>query len=655
MSEQKTSASAPFLLLAAIAIVLGIYGRFKGLGFAPVSPDEYYLARGVDSVLKFGIPAFDCGGYYQRGIALQYIMAGLRLLGLSPELAARSVCAFASLLTLPAAYLIGRRFLSANLALVAVSILALSVWEVEIARFGRMYAPFQAVFTWYLVYFLRYAVDRKIEAMRGMLALTLLGALVWEGAVFLALANFIPAMVSFSESRRLQKNDWTMVGIGLPLLAGSFYFATANMRFWSDIPPYPAGYSKALTEVVTSKLDLVKIPLPGMGMGAVWLGIFAVALIVCAVALRWVWSIRARPVLALGLLAMMATALVHQFAATMAIFVVLLLLRELTLKELVSSNARACVLTIFLAIAFWTAYGLAHIDWPTLVQQSGSSFRALGVFAYQFFRFPNVVGDVVRPFVGAVPILSALLGAALIASVLRTVISGDEVRSPERILLLLFVLLLVAVALGAKPRQETRYVAFLYPLAILFVVVTVDRLIGKAGFAVATRNGAAAVIVLALFFATEDMSLRHLLNVDSPQITFRADMKPALQSHLEIRNDVRGIAQWLKENASPEQDAVINGVHGFDYYFPGTRYFFVDEHDPNFPDWSCHAGTKDRWTNLPLIYTVSDLKAKTASFRTTYLVTFTLSTAQMAQLADRNATIVATNGLISLVRLERST
>ena len=80
-------------------------------------------------------------------MALQYA-------GLSPELAPRLIAALSSLIALPAVYLLGRRLGGRNIGLLAVAILAISVWETEVARFGRMYAPFQAIFVWYLVCFL---------------------------------------------------------------------------------------------------------------------------------------------------------------------------------------------------------------------------------------------------------------------------------------------------------------------------------------------------------------------------------------------------------------------------------------------------------------------------------------------------------------------
>ena len=166
------------------ALLFGVYARFKGLGTWPLTADEYYVARSVQNILRTGIPVYECGGYYPRGLLMQYLTAGLQLGGLSPELAPRLIAALSSLAALPAVYILGKRVHGSRIGLLAVIILALSVWEVEIARFGRMYAPFQALFAWYLVYFLKYTIDRDHRALWPMLALSAVLPLVmtiWLG------------------------------------------------------------------------------------------------------------------------------------------------------------------------------------------------------------------------------------------------------------------------------------------------------------------------------------------------------------------------------------------------------------------------------------------------------------------------------------------
>src|SRR5271156_6296212 len=74
------------LILVPVAILLGVYGRFAGIGSWPLGVDEFYTSRSIDHVLLTGWPRFPCGGYYTRGLLFQYIVAGLRWSGLPSEL-----------------------------------------------------------------------------------------------------------------------------------------------------------------------------------------------------------------------------------------------------------------------------------------------------------------------------------------------------------------------------------------------------------------------------------------------------------------------------------------------------------------------------------------------------------------------------------------
>lgn len=652
MQFDKRGVSAPFLLFACFAVAVGIYARFKGLGFAPVTPDEYYLARGIDGILKHGYPAYDCGGIYQRGLGLQYLIAAIRYTGLSVELSSRIVCAVASLAVLPAAYLVGRRFMSANAALLAVGLLALSVWEIEIARFGRMYAPFQAVFAWYLVYFLRHVIDGDQRALKGMMAMNVLGILIWEGSVFLALANFVPPLISYLETRRLSRTDWISVALTVPLLIAGYLMAKLDLRYASDIPPFPPGFSEQLIEAPISKLELVSLPDVSIHSSVPWLLAFLLLIALSLLALRWVWSLRSQPIAALGLLSTLAAALAHQFVLVAAVPVTLLLMKQISIADFRQRPAQIYVGAIVAAVVFWVLYSAASIDWPTAFQSAGGPMKALASFVYQFIQFPNIAGDIAKPFIKAVPWVTLLLVAGLTLAATQQIFGDSALRSPLRILLLLLVLIILGVGVSDPPREETRYVAFLYPLAITIIVAGLSRILmpREDNRRLGTLLGGAVIVML--FVATEDIDYHHIASIDTPETTFRLGMNPSLQSHLEIRDDVRSIAEWLEPQVTDGDTIVIDGVHGFDYYFHDSRYFFIDERNPTFTEFSCRNGSVERWTNLPLIHSFADLKAKTAQYRRVFIVTFTPSTEQMAQLADRRARIVLSRGLVSVVVLE---
>jgi hypothetical protein len=138
--------------------------------------------------------------------------------------------------------------------------------------------------------------------------------------------------------------------------------------------------------------------------------------------------------------------------------------------------------------------------------------------------------------------------------------------------------------------------------------------------------------------------------VDKPETIFRTRMSEAMQAHLEIRDDVREMAQFIEPRYREGGTVVVNGVHGFDYYFPHTAYFFVDIHDPNFPDWSCRRGSVDRWTNLPLIKSWDDL-ARAHPAERIYVVTFTPAPEDLEHLTSRHVRVVMKRGLVWLLEL----
>lgn len=146
-------------------------------------------------ILDSGLPQFPCGGYYTRGLLYQYIIVPLLYVGISPEAALRAVAIICNILMLPAAYLLARRVGGTRIAAAVLIVLALSTWEIEMSRFGRMYAPFQMIFMWY-VYHAYLLVSRlDLKRWRWLFALSIIGPFLWEGAIVLALFNFVLFLV----------------------------------------------------------------------------------------------------------------------------------------------------------------------------------------------------------------------------------------------------------------------------------------------------------------------------------------------------------------------------------------------------------------------------------------------------------------------------
>ena len=601
-------------------MIVGALARFWALGKWPLAIDEYYFARSVQNLLQFGIPKFPCGGLYVRGLALQYVSAALQSAGLTAELAPRLIAAICSLITLPAAFKIGRRLGGREVGLLAVAVLSLSVWEVEIGRFGRMYAPFQALFAWYVVFFLSYVIDGKRRALAPMLLLSALGLAVWEGGIFLILTNLLPPFIKHPDGR-LTRRDVLYLGACSLLLIPAYFLTMADLRTAGTEPTLPPDYVEPPDTPSESRLDAAVAPFTTLRLHLWWA---LVALVPLGMVLySMVLQIRTRlrpqfePLAALGMCAVLGCVALQQFELAVGLLVLLVLLGIVRTESLAPSNSRPFYIAVLASALFWVAFGLGTHDWHTPGLSSVHTFLLLG---YEFVRFPDSVRQVAMPWARTVPLLCLGLFILVCANILRGCLRYRDTSAAERLLLALFVLLLLAASASNPPRQETRYVFFLYPLAVIFSIVTIGRLLRAAMGATRQTAVAAAIACLAAFALSEDFRPLHLWNIDSEAVNFRIGMGSRLANHYHPRSDDRAAATWLQAHAVPGQDLVIVSFPGVDFYYPRGDYYFVADSDPRFESWSCRRGTRQRWSDLPLIHSYEALRAKVATGRRVWLI-----------------------------------
>jgi len=613
----------PLVIISVIAISIGIIVRFKGLGAWPLIADEYYFARSVENVLRFGFPAYECGGYYMRGVLPQYLAAGLHSVGLPMELAIRTMAATTSLLVLPAVYLLGRRFYGNTTALLTVTLVAFSVWEIEIARFGRMYAPFQAVFLWYLVYFVRYTLDRQKCAVWGMVGLSVVGVLVWEGGVLLAVANLLPPFWNHSNGR-LNAAQCRYIGWMVLLLLPIYLFATGGFRYIGDVLALPPDYDAIISAVEPIANSTFKPIWLTLQSHPIWLAAVLLPLMAAGFVLPWLRQIQDRWLLVAGILLALAAGLSHLFLIVIFIIVLLLLFRLLHLRELVQWPGVTVVIAILSAASFWVFAGIATQTW-----YGGQDLDLLGIgvgLRDQFLGFPNFLEVIARPWARAVPILGACLLLSTVLTIVSVVVQEDSgapnERAAKRLLLIFVITMMVLVSASDVHRTETRYSFFLYPLLlIIFVgllVQLVDYLIKDNRLA----GVLAAGVVFGGYALTEDFQPSHLWKIDTAEINFRQSMSSGRRMHYVGRTDIRAAADWLYDHADPSSNLIVSGsgVTGLDYYYPYVDFVYVDPRDHQHADWSCQRGTVERWSNLPLVYSVTTLQSRIASSSRSFLI-----------------------------------
>jgi hypothetical protein len=575
LGEQPVWVRAPLLILAIGAAAAGLYGRFKGLGTWPLGVDEFYISRSIDNILSSGVPRFSCGGYYTRGLAYQYLVAAMRIVGGTPEFDGRLIAAICSLAMLPAAYLVGRRFAGSQGALVCVILLAVSVWEIEMARFARMYAPFQAVFAWYTVCFINYVTEKKLATLYAMAALSLLGVLTWEGGVLLGVANIL-AVVLIHQQGRPSAASMRRIG-ALFILLVLLFLASRDLRGFAPPPSLAAPEDSA---AVGGTAGAWLMPLAAHPLRACLL---LLPLALLGASAPWIWSYRSRWLSAAALLAVAAAAIVHLFVLAAGALLIAQLAGLVRTRDCFRGRA------IFFPLAL---LGLLIGWWIVLSPGTPWSRGAFGAL----FGFPDLYDEIVRPWGRTLPILSVGIAATLAYWIVQCCRDG-YVQRDLAALLCLIVTLVLAVGGAGTDRLETRYTFFLYPILIILAVSALLRL------AAYTRvpGSVALFLPMVCFAGTEDFAPRHIAQIDSAKVNFRVDMSLALKAHYYPRDDMRRAAQWLSQNTS-SGDVVLTGIPNLAEYDARIDYFYMTLDDERYDTYACADGKTERWSNLQLLY-----------------------------------------------------
>lgn len=574
-----------------IAMAFGAYARLRGLGFWPLGYDEYYTLRSVDNILQHGIPAFDCGGYYLRELPVQYLIAPLRLLGLSPELAGRLVPAACSFAVLPAVYLLGKRLSGVTVACIAVGLVSISLWEIEFARFARMYMPFQAVFLWYLLAMHRVVVDRRTSAYGWLWPLSVVGLLTWEGGVFLLVTNFIPHVFERTPARIRH----FAVSAGLLILG--YVYLSVPFRFMGGPPALPPGLSKtggspfAWPHFLAATLPAH----PGWLIGAAalllasLLAMFTLTHVRAAAAReRFVW------------IAVLVLSLLNLFGCVLVVLTLALLLDWLDVRRFSRRSSFIALVPLLANFIFWLAYAHFTHDWYRFFSGLGAESE-LGKLAIILFKYPDVWGSMLHPWLAAIPNLTIALGGLSALAFAWAVFAKDREHLRGLRLTLAVAVLMVALVGVAETRfTRTRYTFFLLPVLYLLAVTLVYGVVTFFTQSAPRRGLALGLAMLALVATTEDFGWAHMVHMDASKWNFRLPLNRKLTQHYYPRMNIRAIAQFVNNRAAP-RDLTITTRPPTTYYL--KRVNFVFRRLGNHVDAiACDRGRRARWSGARLLY-----------------------------------------------------
>ncbi|MGD2068883.1 MAG: glycosyltransferase family 39 protein, partial [Gemmatimonadota bacterium] len=507
-----------------VAVLAGLFGRLYGLGGRPLAVDEYYFLSSIQAILQHGLPLLPGGGYYTRGVLLQYITAPFVMVLDDPELALRLPAVLFGLGTVLVAWFYGRRVMGPGPALLLCGLLLVSSWEIEFSRFGRMYAGFQ----FFALAFVA-SLHAALEEARGwrLVAppLLLAGALLsHELAIFMVPLVFLPLVVPGWKRFPRRGSAWLYGLLSLAVTVPGIWFWRTDFRHWGVRARFPDGY---LPTGGGSALTLPSYPFWSVADDPLLDLVTALAVILLAGALAAVvgrsrgrsaglWAVAG---------ALLASAILHQLAVTS---VCLLLLvgwfgyfrgRERDGFVTVATLAGVLAAGAWAVWTGWLTFVVGDRGW--IAEIGAGSFRSA---FFKTFAWPDPYPVFFESWRADLPLLGTVILAAIVVQVVTKLRRPpvELASNPGWVLVYFF------LALGVTDPffSTTRYTHFLYPIGLTVLVLSSVEMarLAASRWRLGRRLGPGTVatgVVALIFAASADFNPAHIARVGTPDVAFR--------------------------------------------------------------------------------------------------------------------------------------
>lgn len=590
-------------LLLGLILVTATFFRFNGLGTTPLSVDEYYFTKSVSFITEKWIPEYAAGGgIYNRGPLQQYLSAALMVAGAPVEWVARFWPALCGVLTVLGTYFLAQVVANRRMALVTAGLVAFSLWEVEMSRFGRMYAPFQAVFIWYLYFLSRGILENNWLHLRTAFFLSCVSILIHTGAIFLLVFNLFPWLIL------KQNKDWRL--LLWPVVPFLGYFSYHRLTNIQGAPKLPLDLISSPIAPGSFAPVMPPLLLPYVASNLVAALVY---LALCLAALRVIWPL-VLPITRLELWSLAAAvaiagAALNQLSLSMlAMSVAYLMYRSPNRITTEKANWRAIALLTSGYFLFWIGFGLLDASWYgqvinlDLKDHPQHWLQLTGVL----FNYPEVVTRFLKPMIMPMPLntLLLLLGAAGV--LIQGWRNPHRINEGVRLLMMVFVASILLVSLISTDQKISRYSYFIYPLLLLFVVLCLYEI--SSFLSQKKLRISAFVLGTAVFMlVSEDFGWYHLAHLNQPEIAYRTKYSLDVQNHYYPKRDFRTPGEFINEHIRPG-DLIVSEVSPIDLYLDQPiDYIYLPMEQKRFWTRATLHGTKDRWTGSDLIYRQSDL------------------------------------------------
>lgn len=594
-----------------IAVLIGVWARTAGLEISALAIDEYFFVESVRRIIDTGLPAFETGGYYIRGLLIQYLTVPSVLLTGSDELGVRLPSVVFGLATVLVAYFYGRRIFGRQWALVLVVLLLLSSWQVEFSRFGRMYSGFQLVTLAMLLTL--YDVMGKARGLRLYLPplLCFVALLTHELAISLLPLLFLPYVAPGVADRfGTRRRQLVYAAALLPAMFAALIQNMLNFRLLGVTDRLPADYAHMGDGLILYPSfpfwHFGAAPAQNLVVGLAWLALVAGG--------AWFLYRRGRIGTSTAVAVVCLAAAVAHFLV-IAVLVGLVLASRYGIPLSIRQHPMATKLTLgaaaasaaWVGVAGWITYGVGSREW---IASTGSTvFRQA---ARRTFVWPDPGPSVIDAWLAELPILAIVLAVALLIQLgLRGRDSLPDVFRNPAFIIAYFVLFL---GLFDPQFSVTRYTFFIYPIALTVLVQSVrdvSRMISRRMGGKRAGMVLGVPTVFLLFGFGGDFHPRHLIRAGSIEFIYRMGELHGHEVTWYERDDYASPARFVEHAAEPSEPVIVSQVWPVSHYLHREHSVYIDRRSGNFSSISREGGEVELWSGERLLGTHDDIRMYT--------------------------------------------
>jgi len=601
MSAIKKNIIKPYAYLAIVICFLGILIRLKGLGKWPLAVDEYYFISSIENIIRSGLPKFECGGYYIRGIFQQYLSVPLRLYLHDPEYAIRVIPLLANVAAFPAIFLICRKMGGPIAAVIGVFFMAFSLWEIEFARFGRMDAFFQTIIIWQIWLLLQADKPKVLTNTWLSYLLAFLSVFIYAGAIFsfgLALLNPI---LNKKPIKIYDLIAWAIIA-GLIAITHIIHFRRLGVDQYLP-PEYLAINSEAGMSLPVLSPDTVLAfseKSVVITIIAILLGIWGVVLLARSIRRNKAIGV----ITIIGTLIAIVGVVTNQLLLFLGSLAVIYLLDNKAAISWFGVNRRGFV-AYFLSVTLWFI-GIAIYIFFT--SHDLGLRNILKVIIDVTSSYPDIYFRVFKQWFLAMPMqTSVVFVAAVIAFIFSFKSNTEKDISFNRLLGITLALFMITATMSTF-YVDSRYTFYLYPFILSICAVVIVRVIPKS-FAGNLKNISLIILVGLFFIVSDDFTIKDTMEIDSERVNFRLDYDGPRTRHYYPRIDFQSAAEYINTNRG-SGSVLITSVPVIDYYLHSEErsYFYLPLTHDEFAGQSACGGKREIWSGLRLLYTEEAFK-----------------------------------------------